>query len=61
MVADAAAQIAMARAGIALDACVFLKRGTLPKTPSGKIQRYRARQLLLTGDLPEIATVKLDA
>ncbi|MGI8335636.1 AMP-binding protein [Actinomadura scrupuli] len=60
VIADAAARIAMAKAGIALDECVFLSRGSLPKTPSGKIQRYRARQLLLAEDLPTIATVRLE-
>jgi acyl-CoA synthetase (AMP-forming)/AMP-acid ligase II len=37
------------------DICL-LKAGSLPKTPSGKIQRYRCRQLFLAGELGAIAT-----
>ncbi|MBO2448568.1 AMP-binding protein [Actinomadura barringtoniae] len=59
-IARAAAGIAQAKAGIVLDECVFLQRGTVPKTPSGKIQRFRARQLLLAGELPTIATLDLE-
>ncbi|ROO90819.1 fatty-acyl-CoA synthase [Actinocorallia herbida] len=54
-----AARIASARCGLVLDACVFLRRGSLPKTPSGKVQRHRARRLLLAEALPAIATVPL--
>ena len=36
---------AVSAVGIPLDACVFLPRGGLPRTPSGKVQRFRARQL----------------
>jgi acyl-CoA synthetase (AMP-forming)/AMP-acid ligase II len=31
--------------GVALDECLFLARGSLPKTPSGKVQRFRCREL----------------
>lgn len=57
--ADAAARVAMAKAGIVLHECVFLRRGVIPKTPSGKIQRFRCRQLLLADALERIATVNL--
>jgi fatty-acyl-CoA synthase len=60
-IADAASQVAMAKAGIAIDTCVFLRRGSVPKTPSGKIQRYRARQLLLIDALPTVAAISLDS
>lgn len=59
-IARAAGRAAMAKAGIALDECVFVERGSVPKTPSGKIQRYRTRQLMLTDRLPAIATVSVD-
>lgn len=36
---------ALAACGLSLDECVFIERGRLPKTPSGKIQRFGARQL----------------
>ncbi|HEU4702110.1 MAG TPA: AMP-binding protein, partial [Conexibacter sp.] len=55
--ADDCAQIALAKAGVALDACVFLRKGSLPKTPSGKIQRHRARQLLGLDGLEPVASV----
>lgn len=43
---ESAAGFAMARAGVPIDACVFIKRGSLPKTPSGKVQRHRCRAML---------------
>jgi acyl-coenzyme A synthetase/AMP-(fatty) acid ligase len=30
---------------VRIEECVFLPRGQLPKTPSGKIQRYRCREI----------------
>jgi fatty-acyl-CoA synthase len=32
--------------GIPIDDCRFVERGSLPKTPSGKVQRFRARSLV---------------
>ncbi|MDT3397408.1 hypothetical protein RKE29_12240 [Streptomyces sp. B1866] len=49
----------MAKGAVALDACVFLPRGGLPRTPSGKIQRHRCRQLLAAGRFAPLATVEL--
>jgi fatty-acyl-CoA synthase len=57
--ARAAASVAMVKAAVALDECVFLSRGSLPKTPSGKIQRHRCRQLFDEGRLSPLATVRL--
>jgi len=54
-----AASVAMAKAAIALDECVFLGHNTLPKTPSGKIQRHRCRQLFDAGRFEPLATVVL--
>jgi fatty-acyl-CoA synthase len=58
-VAREAAAVAMAKGAIALDECVFLEKGSLPKTPSGKIQRYRCEQMVQTGQLRPLATVAL--
>jgi fatty-acyl-CoA synthase len=56
-IAAAAARTATAKAGINLSECVFLEKGALPKTPTGKIQRYRCRELLLRDDLSPIRRV----
>jgi fatty-acyl-CoA synthase len=53
------AAVAMAKAAVCLDQCVFLALGSLPKTPSGKIQRRRCVQLLESGRLVPLATVEL--
>lgn len=58
-VADAAAKVAMSTGAVALDECVFLERGRLPKTPSGKIQRHRCRSLRESGRLSPLATISL--
>ncbi|MEM9694756.1 MAG: AMP-binding protein [Myxococcota bacterium] len=38
--------------GVTIDEVVFIPRGTLPKTSSGKVQRRAARQRLEAGSLP---------
>ena len=40
-------KIVMAGSGVRLKRCVFMRRGSLPKTPSGKIQRFRCRRVVL--------------
>ncbi len=40
--------IAARRHGLRIDGCVSLEPGRFPKTPSGKAQRYRCRQLATT-------------
>jgi fatty-acyl-CoA synthase len=57
--ADEAASLAMAKAAVVLDECVFLSHGALPKTPSGKIQRHRCRHLIESGALRPVASVQL--
>lgn len=57
--AEHAASLAMEKAAIALDECVFLGRNSLPKTSSGKIQRHRCRQLLDAGSFQPLATIRL--
>lgn len=32
--------------------------GTIPKTPSGKVQRYRCRQLIEAGELPALTELR---
>lgn len=59
VIAEEAAAIAMGKAAVPLDECLFLRKGTLPKTPSGKIQRYRCRQLLEGQRLVPTATIEL--
>jgi fatty-acyl-CoA synthase len=56
LIADRAAAIAREKAGIALSECVFVERGFMPRTPSGKIQRFRCRTLL-GGDGDELKTI----
>jgi len=56
-IAVAASRTATAKAGVNLSECVFLARGVLPKTPTGKIQRFRCRELLLSGQLPTLQRV----
>jgi fatty-acyl-CoA synthase len=39
-------RITMEAAGLPIDECVFLPAGTFPMTPSGKVQRYRCRDIV---------------
>ncbi len=48
MAGDVAAA-ARAAVGVTIDQCVFLEPGRLPKTPSGKVQRFRCRELVEAG------------
>lgn len=57
--ASRAAEVAMAKAAVALDECMFLEQGSLPKTPSGKIQRHRCRQMLDADRFRPLARVEL--
>ncbi|MCP2163976.1 AMP-binding protein [Goodfellowiella coeruleoviolacea] len=59
--AERAAGLVMARGAVALDECVFLERNSLPRTPSGKIQRHRCWPLFSTGRFTPLATVDLAA
>jgi len=42
-------QVAAAEAGVGISEWVFVARGELPKSPSGKIQRFRCRALIVEG------------
>ncbi|MFC8538344.1 AMP-binding protein [Streptomyces sp. NPDC057249] len=56
-IAEEAALLALERTGVALAECLFLARGVIPKTPSGKIQRFRCRALLDEGLIEPVARV----
>jgi fatty-acyl-CoA synthase len=58
-VAEQAASLAMAKAAVAINECVFLGRNSLPKTASGKIQRHRCRQMFEAGQFEPLSTVRL--
>ena len=57
-IADAVRDMLVRATGLAPSAIIFVPRGSLPKTPSGKLQRYRLRSLLHNGQLELIATVR---
>jgi acyl-CoA synthetase (AMP-forming)/AMP-acid ligase II len=57
-IADAVRDMLVRATGLAPSAVIFVPRGSLPKTPSGKLQRYRVRSLLHNGQLELIATVR---
>ncbi len=48
------------RSGLGTSEVVFVVRDSLPKTASGKIQRYRARRLAGSPDLDPVARVRFD-
>jgi fatty-acyl-CoA synthase len=52
-------QVATRVAGVRLDECLFLPKGGLPKTPSGKVQRYRSRRLAMQVEVGEGSRVAL--
>lgn len=56
-VASALARRASSAAELEIDECVFLQRGALPKTPSGKVQRFRCRATALDGGERVLARV----
>ncbi|MFI5780681.1 AMP-binding protein [Nocardia sp. NPDC051570] len=58
-VARRAATAAMSTGALLLEECVFLRRNALPRTPSGKVQRHRCRQLLAEGGFAPVATIQL--
>jgi acyl-CoA synthetase (AMP-forming)/AMP-acid ligase II len=47
LVAERIRDSARRTAGVTISACVFVPRGGLPKTPSGKLQRFRCQQLAI--------------
>jgi acyl-CoA synthetase (AMP-forming)/AMP-acid ligase II len=57
--AEAIRKVAAARSGVRVEEFAFLARGTLPKSPSGKVQRYRCRQLLDADEARIVRRVRL--
>ncbi|MET8091546.1 AMP-binding protein [Micromonospora sp. NPDC005220] len=55
-----AATAVRAKGGVVLARCFFVERNTLPRTPSGKIQRFRARWLLQRRRLAIVATIDVN-
>ena len=49
VMAEQIARSARRSAGVGIDACVFLGQGEFPRTPSGKLQRFRCRELVAEG------------
>jgi acyl-CoA synthetase (AMP-forming)/AMP-acid ligase II len=56
-IADAVRDTLVRATGLAPSAVIFVPRRSLPKTPSGKLQRYRVRSLIRTGQLEQMAVV----
>ena len=56
-IAEEMAVTAARVSGIRADECLLLPPGAVPKTPSGKVQRFRARQLLAEGGREAVARV----
>lgn len=56
-IADEAAELALKKVGLSLSECLFVRRGVLPKTPSGKLQRFRCRALLAEDRFDPLARV----
>jgi len=48
---------AMSAIGLPLSEFLFVARGTFPKTPSGKVQRFRCRELLGASDVGQRVTL----
>ncbi len=56
-IAEALRSVATHATGLHPDECLLLDRGRLPKTPSGKVQRFRCRQLAAAGEAAGVARV----
>ena len=54
-VLDAVRRAVLDEHDLALDAMVLVRSGTIPKTSSGKVQRYACRTAFLTGELKTLA------
>jgi acyl-CoA synthetase (AMP-forming)/AMP-acid ligase II len=55
-VARAAVDAVRTQHGIRVDDCWIVPGGTIPKTPSGKLQRYRCRELVERDELDVLAS-----
>jgi fatty-acyl-CoA synthase len=50
-------ETAASRAGVTPDECIFVSKGSLPKTPTGKLQRFRCRALAESNKLDVLEQV----
>ena len=57
MLASGASRVAFESAGISVHECLVVRPGTVPKTPSGKIQRFRCRALTEPNAVKPLARV----
>jgi fatty-acyl-CoA synthase len=58
-IADAVAAVARQAAGVGISECVFLPKGLLPKTPSGKLQRHRCRDIAASGEADGFRRIRI--
>lgn len=52
-------KLAASAAGVGISECIFVARGTMPKSPSGKVQRFRCRQLISADSSDTLARVRV--
>jgi fatty-acyl-CoA synthase len=52
-------KLAASAAGVGISECIFVARGTMPKSPSGKVQRFRCRQLISEESPDTLARVRV--
>jgi fatty-acyl-CoA synthase len=52
-------KLAATAAGVGISECIFLARGTMPKSPSGKPQRFRCRQLISDNSSDTLARIRV--
>jgi acyl-CoA synthetase (AMP-forming)/AMP-acid ligase II len=57
--ARSASRVAYEVAGVTLHECLVVAPGTVPKTPSGKIQRFRCRALTRSDAISPLARVAM--
>lgn len=55
-----AASMVAEQCGVVISQLLMVRRGTIPKTSSGKIQRFRCRELYLNGSLSPLWQVSYD-
>lgn len=56
-IARTARKVAYQTAGVSVQECMIIPPGSLPKTPSGKIQRSRCRSLMTSQEIKSLARV----
>jgi amino acid adenylation domain-containing protein len=59
-ICDLAAALVSLKLGIMINRLLVVRRGTIPKTTSGKIQRFRCRELFLADALDPLKQINFD-